>query len=434
MAVAITRTDNPAAVNASSFVATYSSANIGTASDDRVIVVTVGTDLASSTPSACTIDFGSGDSTMNIGTSASLGNVRARMFYLHVPTGTTATIKVTFSSTSPTSSEHKIAIYAVTGANLLSQGVDTSTDMDATDPLTTGSTVIPTNGGMLAVVAGATQSDAKTWANLTEDIDTNAGALRFTTAFSTSSGTATRTCTGATNGEDGAMAWMIFSDSSLPLATAFASSVTSMPVAMPLAINSGEKLLAFSEVRTSGTWTPPSGWNEDYSQLGGLSTGELTMFSKTADGTEDYTTQTWTASTGTTAVWQVIKVNSWHGTTAPEAATSSGDSVSVDPPNLSPSWGSENTLWIAVAGHTAISAAAFTAEPSGYSNFQNNGASTGGSACSIATAVKTATASSEDPGTFTAGGSNRYWACFTVGVRPAGAGVDETFIGSVITT
>lgn len=434
MAVAITQTANPSGVSSSSNIATYSSVSIGTASADRVVVVLVGSEVTGATISSCTIDFGSGDTTMVAGQSATQGVVNARSFRLSVPTGTTATIKVTFGA-NPTNTQNHIAVYSVTGANCISVGGHNSTDMDVTVPLTTGSTTIPTGGGMLAVAIGATDTVAKTWANLTEDLDVDAGVLRFTTAYSTTAGTATRTCTGGTNGEDGAMSWLIFSDSTLPLATVFSSTVTSMPVLMPSAIASGEKLLAFCEVRNSGTWTLPSGWTEDYSQLGGLSTGELTMFSKTADGTEDYTAQTWTASAGTTAVWQVIKMSSWHGTTAPEASTSSGDSSGADPANLTPSWGSENNLWIAVAGHTAVSAGAWNAPPSGYSNFQCDGASTGGAACSIATAVKTATASSEDPGAFTvtpSTGSNRYWAAFTVAVRPFAS--DLTFIGSVITT
>ena len=60
MAVTITQTANPAGVAASSAIATYSSQSIGTASSDRIVVVLVGTEFASSNPSACTIDYGSG--------------------------------------------------------------------------------------------------------------------------------------------------------------------------------------------------------------------------------------------------------------------------------------------------------------------------------------------------------------------------------------
>lgn len=212
MAVAISQTANPAGVSASGNISTYSSVAIGTASTDRIIAVVVGTELASSTPSACTIDSGGGDVAMTAGTTGNFGAMFARIFYLNVKTGTTATIKVTYSSTNPLNTENHIAVYAVTGAYtiLSAEGGDGSSDMDVTDPLTTGSTTIPTSGGMIAIAAGASDTDAKAWSNLTEDIDADAGTFRFTTATSLSAGTATRTCTGGVNGEDGALSYVIF--------------------------------------------------------------------------------------------------------------------------------------------------------------------------------------------------------------------------------
>lgn len=216
MAVVITQTANPAGVSASSTVATYSGVSIGTAASNRIVIVAVGSELASTPINSCTIDYGSGDTAMTAGSAGNFGAVYARLFYLLVPTGTTATIKVTWGTNSPTSTQNHIAVYTATDAAYSSAGNDGSTDMDSTDPLTTGSTTIASGGGMIAVAAGATDTAGKTWANLTEDIDADAGALRFTTAYSTSAGTATRTCTGATNGEDGALSWIIFADNSSP--------------------------------------------------------------------------------------------------------------------------------------------------------------------------------------------------------------------------
>lgn len=216
MAVSITQTANPAGVSATSNVATYSSVSIGTAASNRIIVVLVGTELASSTPSGCTIDYGGGDTAMNAGTLGNFGAVYARAYQLLVPTGTTATIKVTYSSTNPTSTQNHIAVYSVTGAGSITTGGNGSTDMDATSPLTTGSNTIPTDGGFIAIAAGATDTVAKTWTNATEDIDADAGAFRFTTATYTTAGTATRTCQGGTNGEDGAMSWINFGAQTSP--------------------------------------------------------------------------------------------------------------------------------------------------------------------------------------------------------------------------
>lgn len=221
--VAITQTANPAGVNAVSNVATYSSVSIGTATSDRIVVVTVASEQTGVTPTSCTIDYGTGDTAMTAGTLASFGAQAAQTFRLAVPTGTTATIKVTFTGGSPIASRNKIAVYRVTGADssAVTAGADTSTDMDATDPLTTGVNTIVTSGGFLAVVSGATDTDAKTWANATEDIDEDAGVFRFTTAFSTTAGTLVRTCTGAVDGEDGAMSWLNFIGGPLPPPSTF---------------------------------------------------------------------------------------------------------------------------------------------------------------------------------------------------------------------
>lgn len=200
--------------------------------------------------------------------------------------------------------------------------------------------------------------------------------------------------------------------------TTFTTSVTAMPVAMPSTVISGNLLLAFAELQNSGTWTVPSGWNQFTGQVGGGSTGQLTAFWKIADGTEGGTSPTFTSSSASTASWQVRRVTGWHGSASPEMVSTNGDNSNADPSSITPSWGSANNIYIAVAGHASLSAAAFTAGPSGYSDFTNSGQSTGGSSTSTASAYKIATSSSEDPGAFTAGGSNRYWATYTIAIRP----------------
>lgn len=216
---------------------------------------------------------------------------------------------------------------------------------------------------------------------------------------------------------------MAYPSSGTPIKTQFATSVTSMAVNMPSVVNNGDLLIAVVEVRNAGTWTKPSGWNDitTISQLGGGSVGKLNGFYKIADGTEGGGTATWTASTGTTGIWQVLRVTDWHGTTPPEALTASGDASSANPPSLTPSWGAEDNLYLVIAGHAAASTAAFTAAPTNYLGFQNDGASSGGAAVSIASAYRQLAASPEDPGVFTAGGSNRWWASATIAIRPSGS-------------
>ncbi len=215
MAVAITRTADPVGVTADgSNNANYSAASIGTASDDRVVWLLIGKEVATLTPGAVTID-GSAMALVNGNTFGSMG---AWIYRRNWPTGTTANFVVPWGG-AITNVQNHVAVYITTDAKApeKSNGNNTSTDMDATAPLTTGSVTIPTGGGMLAVAVGATDAVGKTWANITEDLDEDAGNFQFGTASTLTPGTVTVTCTGGTNLEDGAMAWAIFEQSSSPL-------------------------------------------------------------------------------------------------------------------------------------------------------------------------------------------------------------------------
>lgn len=208
----ISQTANPAGVASSGGVSTYSGVSIGTASPNRIVVVLVGTEVAAGSINSVTL----GGSAMTPGTQGNQVSVYARAFYLAYPTGTTADVAVTFGAATLSTNNH-IAVYSVTDAVYSSTGADQSTDMDATDPLTTGSTTIGTGGGMIAVVSGGSGTGgAKTWTNLTEDLDADGGSFSFCTAFSTTAGTATRTCQGTVTGEDGALSYLIFADNTEP--------------------------------------------------------------------------------------------------------------------------------------------------------------------------------------------------------------------------
>jgi hypothetical protein len=145
--------------------------------------------------------------------------VVARLFWLPVPTGTTATFAITWSGATAVATTH-YATYDVKAAGLSAalapsvQNVNTSTDMDVTTPLTTGSQTIATGGAFLAVAVGAATT-TKTWSQSTgsgiaADINTTTTNFGFTTATDVTAVTASFLCTGSTNGEDGALAYMIF--------------------------------------------------------------------------------------------------------------------------------------------------------------------------------------------------------------------------------
>jgi hypothetical protein len=194
---------------------TLSSTSIGTADAGRVVVLNITTELNDITSiDSATIDYGTGAQAMTAGVSATNAPVKIHQFYLPAPTGTTATFVISFTMSKANTSSviHYVSVYKVTGCSSTpaSTGSDTSSDMDASDPLTTGSITIPTNGGFLAVVGGSIETDAKTWANATEDLDLDGGNHRHTTAISTTAGTVTVTCTGGTNNERGCLSYIIF--------------------------------------------------------------------------------------------------------------------------------------------------------------------------------------------------------------------------------
>lgn len=194
---------------------------------------------------------------------------------------------------------------------------------------------------------------------------------------------------------------------------------------MPASIASGDLLIASVGVRNPGTWTLPAGggWNVLEEKAGGGTVGETGVWYKIATGSEG-STQTWTAGTATTGAWHVRKITGWHGTTPPERVAVNGDAASVNPPNLAPSWGADDTLWIALAGSSA-NTMTFSAAPSSFTSLTSTTASSGGGASNMGSATYQLNSASLDPGTFTTS-TNRWWAAFTIAVRPAAGGGGTT--------
>lgn len=211
---------DPAGVTADgSNVTSYATIATGTADPTRVGVAVIGKEVATVVVNSVTIDDGTGARPMiPSGTIATLGNQGVWMYFLPIPSGTAATVAITWSG-AITNVQNHMTLYTVSNGAFPPRvsGGATSTDMDTTAPLTTGTQTINTNGGMIAGASCATDTVAKTWANTTEDLDVDAGDLRWTTATRVAALAATAmTCTGGTNGEDGAMKYMIIDESIMP--------------------------------------------------------------------------------------------------------------------------------------------------------------------------------------------------------------------------
>lgn len=218
MAVAITQTaqlttSDSSGLSGSDFVVTYNNRSIGTAASDRVVILNATSENGGMTGLTAEIDIGGGFVSMNaVAAAVSFGSLFIRQFYYEVPSGTTASFRIThigsgLSSDTSTGG----SVYAVTGGAIQSSGSDSSTDMDSSDPLTTGSITIPSDGALLAAVAGAGNTAGRyTWSNASEDVDYDEGNYAHSVALRTTAGTVTVTCTGDTTGEDGVLSFIIF--------------------------------------------------------------------------------------------------------------------------------------------------------------------------------------------------------------------------------
>lgn len=207
---------------------------------------------------------------------------------------------------------------------------------------------------------------------------------------------------------------MAYPQTAAPTAST-STGVTSHPVTMPATVNAGDLLIVlFGSL--SRVISAPGGWNL-------LSTAannyELNVYYKIAAGTEGGTSPAWTSTIANNTSHQVYRITAWHGTTPPEVGTSAlGNSANPNPPTLTPSWGSAETLWLAVSSGGYNGSPTISSYPT---NYLNGVATVGGGGSQVSllgSARRELTATSDDPGTFTTSGAAE-WVAQTVAIRPA---------------
>lgn len=197
------------------------------------------------------------------------------------------------------------------------------------------------------------------------------------------------------------------------------SSQATHPFTLPGGISAGNLLLELMGFDASGG-NPVLANFAPFLQFANQANGSscaLKALYRIADGTE---TSPVAATTGTDEESQHrgLRITGANAS-APEVAIATGTSTTPDPPNLSPSWGADDTLWIVAC---AVDASVnITAYPTNYSSNQSVANSGGTGGVSLAVATRELNAASEDPGTFTLP-SSRPWVAFTIAVRPPGAG------------
>jgi hypothetical protein len=212
---------------------------------------------------------------------------------------------------------------------------------------------------------------------------------------------------------------------------------TSLGVTLP-SFSTGDLLIVafLNDASTAqNSWTYDGGttkFTELFNQVGPSNAFRLRVCYRIMQA-EDTSGGTLTVALATSrwAAWTVLKVTGWHGTTVPECGTTvtAGPASTVNPPSLDPSgWGTEDTLWLVVAGHYNN---AYSSGPANFSAFTARRYGTNGGVVAM---YRQNAASSEDPGNVTWSGGT-YSAANTLAVRPsAGGAVGITVDASLLRT
>lgn len=185
---------------------------------------------------------------------------------------------------------------------------------------------------------------------------------------------------------------------------------TSHTVGLPGSITAGQRLVAIiagQGATQSFSW--PGGWTEIKDSVSNLSC--IAVAYRDCDGTEGASI-TVTSNLSRSCAWDVIRTTNHDPAYAPEVSTGAGFSLSTsaDPDSLSPSWGSDKSLWVAVsANNGAAGARTVSAYPSNYSIGQTNvlgtDVGTEDNEIGLGVALRQLEAASEDPGAFTLSGT-----------------------------
>jgi hypothetical protein len=161
--------------------------------------------------------------------------------------------------------------------------------------------------------------------------------------------------------------------------TSPASTTHTFPSLTTLAPAAGDLLIAIIVQYQGGTANQYGTWGASFNELlddaltSGTGNGALGIARKTATGSESGTFTVTSANSFKSVQFLMrIPAGTWHGTTIPEAqAASRAAGLAADPGSFSPSWGADDTLWIAVAGQTETSTTGspptLTASPTNYS-------------------------------------------------------------------
>jgi len=157
-------------------------------------------------------------------------------------------------------------------------------------------------------------------------------------------------------------------------------------------------------------YTFPAGWTELFKR--GAADVKIAVHYRIADGTEGATINV-TTGTAQMSAHTSFRITGYSG--VPEAATE-GVNTSANPnsPSLVPSWGAQDTLWIALCCYNVNETV--TVYPTNYTGDRNDYANDA-EGVGIGTAQRELNAASENPDAFTISGAQK-WIANTIAIMP----------------
>lgn len=209
-------------------------------------------------------------------------------------------------------------------------------------------------------------------------------------------------------------------------------SVSSHPINLPASISAGQLLVVFAAFHGTPTVTDPAGWTVLVSKV---NADTYRVYAKIASGSEGATvTVDLSGNARASAVsYRITGAQTVDPPTSSEISVSTAVDASTatpDPPNLTPSWGSAENLWVAVT-FSSDGNFTFSSYPTNYTDGQQNVQTGGGTGNAVSVASRLLTATSEDPGTFTTV-TSRSRSTYTLAVRPGVT--DAVFTGTATGT
>jgi hypothetical protein len=184
-------------------------------------------------------------------------------------------------------------------------------------------------------------------------------------------------------------------------------------LSLPADVAAGDLLVAMFPYDGGGGATWPAGWTEILDRAS--NSQGLAVAYRIANGADGTSVTVTTAAEQ--AVGWVYRITGWHGTTPPQVTSAVGLSTTPDPPSLTPTWGSADTLWLAAY---SINGGPSSSGPSAYPfpDNQRRGRTGGGGSAGGASATRALATATVDPGPFT-DTTNQSWTAATIAIRPA---------------